>query len=196
MTVNRDLRTQFLTTLAIFLGLAVISSLLLIVLIRRYITHPIQTLEEAIIATDIKGKEFPGPGQGDNEIHSLSRAFSSLYGQLEEAYNQAKELSETDALTRLHNRRMFNHCVERLISLSGRDTKVALFYIDLDNFKFVNDNYGHDAGDSLLKTFADRLQQAVRLTDFVLRAEDEVARLAGDEFSARFIWGYQNRAGN
>ena len=61
---------------------------------------------------------------------------------------------------------------------------MALLYIDLDNFKQVNDNYGHEVGDKLLMKFGEHLQQVTRPTDMTLTVQpsDQLARLAGDEF--------------
>jgi len=105
-----------------------------------------------------------------------------------------KELAERDTLTTLYNRRVFNLILEKLISRAKMDNRqVALLYLDIDNFKFVNDNYGHAVGDELLKVFAYRLHEIVRGSDiFFNNKQDEdptVARLAGDEFAV-IIHGY------
>ena len=81
-----------------------------------------------------------------------------------------------DALTGLANRRFINKQMQQFIALADRDQgTVAVCFIDLDGFKSVNDTYGHDAGDIVLKTIAERLTSAVR-------THDCVARLGGDEF--------------
>ncbi|MDH1477293.1 diguanylate cyclase [Comamonas thiooxydans] len=81
-----------------------------------------------------------------------------------------------DALTGLANRRFINKQMQQFIALADRDQgTVAVCFIDLDGFKSVNDTYGHDAGDIVLKTVAERLTSAVR-------THDCVARLGGDEF--------------
>lgn len=81
-----------------------------------------------------------------------------------------------DELTGLANRALFNQLLKHEISQSQRQQKkFAVLFIDLDGFKQVNDNVGHDAGDLLLCTIADRLKKS-------LRKSDVVARLGGDEF--------------
>ena len=85
-------------------------------------------------------------------------------------------LATTDHLTGLLNRNRFMEELDRTVSLSRRHrTQGVLLFIDLDQFKHINDSYGHDAGDILLKSVAGVLKKAVRSTDVV-------ARLGGDEF--------------
>jgi len=84
--------------------------------------------------------------------------------------------AEHDALTGLPNRVLLNDRLERSCTMMGRHGgQFALVFLDLDHFKNINDSYGHDAGDLLLKTMAGRLRSA-------LRASDTVCRLGGDEF--------------
>lgn len=81
-----------------------------------------------------------------------------------------------DALTMLPNRRALEIELDSLMSKSDRPY-FALFFLDLDGFKAVNDQYGHDVGDQLLISVAGRLKKAVRKEDYIFR-------LAGDEFVA------------
>lgn len=81
-----------------------------------------------------------------------------------------------DPLTGLYNRRFFNDALERELRRSDRrDTSMALLMIDLDHFKRVNDERGHEAGDRLLQAVAEMLRSEVR-------AEDVIARYGGEEF--------------
>lgn len=81
-----------------------------------------------------------------------------------------------DPLTGLTNRRSFMNMLNRtFIEYKMKGGHFALLYIDLDNFKSINDNYGHEIGDELLKKFAARIKNAIRLTDVV-------GRIGGDEF--------------
>jgi diguanylate cyclase (GGDEF)-like protein len=92
------------------------------------------------------------------------------------AEKQIAHLAHYDALTDLPNRVLFRELLEREIERAKRGEQLAVLYIDLDEFKSVNDSLGHPVGDELLKTVASRLQSCIRETDFV-------ARLGGDEFA-------------
>jgi diguanylate cyclase (GGDEF)-like protein/PAS domain S-box-containing protein len=85
-------------------------------------------------------------------------------------------LAHHDALTDLPNRVLFRETFERVLALTRRGQLLALHYLDLDQFKAVNDTLGHPIGDGLLQAVADRLREGVRETD-------TVARLGGDEFA-------------
>lgn len=92
------------------------------------------------------------------------------------AEEQVRFLAQHDALTRLPNRTLLRERLLRAILHAHRNgRKLAVFFLDLDDFKLVNDTLGHSAGDHMLKVVAQRLTDCVR-------AEDTVARLGGDEF--------------
>jgi diguanylate cyclase (GGDEF)-like protein len=86
-----------------------------------------------------------------------------------------RSLAHTDPLTGLPNRRGLHNALALALPMSGATQLVAVFVIDLDGFKPVNDQYGHDVGDELLVAVAGRLQNLVR-------THDVVARVGGDEF--------------
>src|SRR5580698_10140942 len=92
------------------------------------------------------------------------------------AERQIAHLAHYDALTDLPNRVLFREQLERELERVARGEQLAVLYIDIDEFKSINDSLGHPAGDELLKAVASRLRGCVRETDFV-------ARLGGDEFA-------------
>ena len=92
------------------------------------------------------------------------------------AERQIAHLAHYDALTDLPNRMLFRERIERELERIKRGEQLAMLYIDIDEFKSINDSLGHPVGDELLKAVASRLRSCVRETDFV-------ARLGGDEFA-------------
>lgn len=95
----------------------------------------------------------------------------------EQAEQQLAWLADHDPLTELFNRRRFQSEFEQILLASKRyNHSGGLLYFDLDQFKYINDTSGHQAGDALLRMVADKLRQ-------VVRASDVVARLGGDEFA-------------
>ena len=108
--------------------------------------------------------------------HELEEEVKRQTMQLEKKHEQLIFLSEHDPLTGLYNRRAFDKSLENAIVKANRTKcKLAILFIDLDDFKVVNDTYGHDAGDAILVNVANRLSNAIRQSDFV-------GRLGGDEF--------------
>jgi diguanylate cyclase (GGDEF)-like protein/PAS domain S-box-containing protein len=89
---------------------------------------------------------------------------------------QIRHLALHDALTNLPNRRLMSERLTQLLELSTREPrKLAVIFLDLDGFKSINDQHGHDVGDFVLKTVAVRLHE-------LFRTVDTVARFGGDEF--------------
>jgi diguanylate cyclase (GGDEF)-like protein/PAS domain S-box-containing protein len=92
------------------------------------------------------------------------------------AEKQIAHLAHYDALTDLPNRVLFREQLERELERTRRGEQLAMLYIDIDEFKSINDSLGHPVGDELLKAVASRLRSCVSDADFV-------ARLGGDEFA-------------
>jgi diguanylate cyclase (GGDEF)-like protein len=100
----------------------------------------------------------------------------SYKNRLEEANAKLLEIAVTDPLTGLYNRRKFEEVLETAVALARRYGSVALLVIDLNYFKSINDHYGHQTGDDVLKAVAQVLLACCRSTD-------TCARLGGDEFA-------------
>jgi diguanylate cyclase (GGDEF)-like protein len=127
---------------------------------------------------------FSGTDVALLETFARHVATSLERGRLEETLRQVTDLKEQlrhqalhDALTGLPNRTLFLDRTRQAVDMAGRShVWPAVLYIDLDGFKPVNDTYGHDAGDQLLRTVANRIRGC-------LRPADTAARLGGDEFA-------------
>jgi len=90
--------------------------------------------------------------------------------------SEIEHLANHDKLTGLPSLRLADDRLEHAIAIADRNSsKSALLYLDLDGFKIINDSYGHDAGDIILKTISQRFQSAIRRTD-------TCCRIGGDEF--------------
>ena len=112
----------------------------------------------------------------EDAANNLARQLESFDGQM--AINTAKleKMAMFDTLTGLPNRNMLTFQIEKQLAGSMRDDKlVALMFMDLDDFKKVNDSHGHEVGDKLLKAAAMRISKPIRETDIA-------SRFGGDEF--------------
>ncbi|MFT3731126.1 MAG: diguanylate cyclase [Hyphomicrobium sp.] len=115
------------------------------------------------------------------------RETAELERRLERAQTQAKELrrraknaeklASVDPLTNIANRRKFDEELEKQVALSHQEeTPLCLMMVDIDHFKLINDEFGHRAGDAVLRQFAELLSGMVRATDLI-------ARYGGEEFA-------------
>tara|TARA_R110001583_G_scaffold16561_17_gene67914 strand:+ start:10356 stop:11297 length:942 start_codon:yes stop_codon:yes gene_type:complete len=119
---------------------------------------------------------------------NLENNFTLLFGvnitdlkqtqaSLQKANQQIEVLANTDALTATHNRRSFYLLAEQAIKNAKRYYQpLSLLLIDLDHFKKINDNFGHEVGDFVLKEFSYRCQQFIR-------ESDSLSRIGGEEFT-------------
>ncbi|SEF75016.1 PAS domain S-box-containing protein/diguanylate cyclase (GGDEF) domain-containing protein [Nitrosomonas ureae] len=105
--------------------------------------------------------------------------FIGMFVDITERYKAEQrilEMATCDILTGLPNRALQQDCIEQALEHANRNREcVAVLFIDLDNFKVINDSLGHDVGDKLLQAVAARFV-------YVVRSEDTVARQGGDEF--------------
>ncbi len=116
-------------------------------------------------------------------INSLADAISTRENSLKQTHKQLEYLSTHDELSGLLNRRSFALKLEYALKKARRNsTRIAVLFLDLDEFKQVNDTLGHSIGDNLLKSVASRLESS-------LRDSDILARVGGDEFNI-FIDGF------
>jgi diguanylate cyclase (GGDEF)-like protein len=126
---------------------------------------------------------------GVPDVETLIAEISELRGkvaQLQDRVEQLDQLAHQDTLIDLPNRRGFMRALERLIDRVRRyDERAALLFVDLDGLKFINDTFGHAAGDQALI-------QVARLLSGGVRRSDLVARLGGDEFG--ILLGHSDEA--
>ena len=153
--------------------------------LQESILQPIDTLNSittGIIKTKKLGATFPS--FNSDEIGELAQNFQNMISDLDAYHDELHVKRENlfyqanyDTLTDLPNRTYFYEQLEQSIKRANRShEKFALFFIDLDQFKEVNDTFGHSYGDKLLQNIALKLKK-------VLRENDILARLGGDEFT-------------
>jgi diguanylate cyclase (GGDEF)-like protein len=166
-----------------------IAGLLLALLAGRLLGRSIRRLRDAArrVAIGHTDEELVIPAD-ITEVTNLTQDLEFMRRELVRRRAELQTLAYFDGLTGLPNRVKFHErLAEALDGARDHNDKLALLYLDLDRFKRVNDTLGHGAGDQLLRSVAQRLQECLRQDDLVAvmgpgSAEDSVARLGGDEF--------------
>jgi len=174
-SVRGELRAQLLiqalivTAIVAFLGAAIYA------VFRVNVLSPVRRLIAA--SREVARGEYPVVEvKSSDEFGLLARAFNAMAAEVKEEQAKLHRQANYDALTGLPNRMMAFDRITQEIRRAGRTGgRFAVYFIDLDNFKSINDSLGHAAGDELLVALGKRLQEA-------LRGSDTVARLGGDEF--------------
>lgn len=132
---------------------------------------------EEWLSWEIRPWQVDGKIQGYMIFANVITDIRGAQEKSEEQRERERKLAYHDILTGLPNRQLFYDRLSMALAHGYRHLgKVALFFLDLDGFKGINDNFGHDIGDMLLKETAARLKACIRDTD-------TVARLGGDEFT-------------
>lgn len=147
----------------------------------RGLVWPLRQLAEAARLVE-QGRFDSVALQSDrhDELGELMRAFSHMAVSIAGQERTMREMAYSDHLTGLPNRLALRESLEqRMSSAAGERVELALLFLDLDDFKQVNDTLGHDAGDALLVEFAERLADCVPR---VAGQNALVARFGGDEF--------------
>jgi diguanylate cyclase (GGDEF)-like protein len=145
--------------------------------VRRRITHPVRRLMSQIRRQGDSQATSEADLPQSGEFGVLSRALADAESQRAELEEELRRQALEDPLTGLANRTLFKDRVEHALERRRDNGKaIGVAFLDLDDFKTVNDSLGHAAGDELLVTVARRLKESVRTSD-------TVARLGGDEFA-------------
>ena len=156
--------------------------------LRSLLLKPVQKLSVAASEIGMGKVRAQIDVSSSDEIGDLARTFREMGENLSHYHEKVRYVAYHDSLTGLPNRMMFRDYLNRATAEARRNRdELAILFLDLDNFKRINDTLGHQAGDKLLTAFADRLAGCLRESDIVSHASaDEatnvVARLAGDEF--------------
>jgi diguanylate cyclase (GGDEF)-like protein len=184
---SNNLKRNLLTKIVLIGLIGLLFSLLLAWWIGRNITKPIQEIAYAVNKVGEGSFSQTITENSSGELKTLQRGFNSMATSLKQAYdsmqdrvNDATKMlryqTQHDDLTGLINRREFEVRLERCLkSVHENNAQHVFCYLDLDQFKLVNDTCGHVAGDELLK-------QVSLLLDNRMRDRDTLARLGGDEF--------------
>lgn len=157
--------------------------------INRLVALPIRQLARDVRSTADGENVYLKKDYAAVEINQLAATFEKVLTAEHEARSQIQNMAYFDALTGLANRRLFATYLARIVASAQRsNARLAVMFIDLDNFKFINDSYGHHFGDRVLVEFAERIKNTVRTSDLVSflgesDAAQSIARLAGDEFA-------------
>jgi diguanylate cyclase (GGDEF)-like protein len=160
-----------LGAIVVAIGLALLAVRRMSRRVLRPLAHVGHAARQIHDTEDFPAVEVPGAVA---EVQELARIVNESAAALRERHEQLARQAHTDSMTELPNRHAFSEALRGMLARSGR--KAAVLFIDLDDFKYVNDTLGHAAGDAVLCEVAGRLAAATRTCEIA-------ARLGGDEFA-------------
>jgi diguanylate cyclase (GGDEF)-like protein len=159
------------------LVLGVLLGLTALLWVRRRITLPVARLMAVIGGLGQSHESIKADLDREDEFGVLARALAEAAAQRRTLEEELRHQALHDPLTQLPNRTLFKDRVEHALKRRRVDEKtIAVAFLDIDDFKTINDSLGHAAGDELLVTVAQRITES-------LRTSDTPARLGGDEFA-------------
>lgn len=195
---------------ALLIAIGCLATVLLLGLIFvREVSRPIETVINAANDVDhennFKQIEVSNSWRTPLEVREMQTHFNSMVERLGNSLNKIKRVAYTDLVTEGMNRQAFTRRTDKAIETATREgTPMVFLYVDLDDFKGVNDTYGHEAGDLYLKTIHMRMARALSetisghalrkggitaLSEDLLQEGNQrpiIARIGGDEFAAFF----------
>jgi diguanylate cyclase (GGDEF)-like protein len=160
-------------------GIALIVYLISLVIsfyLSKLLVTPLKNLTKTVLEVSDGNMEVTVQVKSHDEIGQLSFAFNHMLSDLNKLISNANHLANHDILTGLSNRRAFENQLAKNIEVAKQTNNyLSVIFIDMDKFKFINDNFGHETGDELLKLVGSRMNE-------VISNKGISARFGGDEF--------------
>jgi diguanylate cyclase (GGDEF)-like protein len=174
---NRRAKLQFIFTLCIS-SLSLLIAIFTMIYAKRRVFGPLINARNMILRLSGSSDELTQMRKNKEEFFSLFEAIDKLRGMLKQRDSmelQLKQIANSDALTGVANRLALEEYIAALEAKAEGLSQTCVIAIDIDNFKFVNDQYGHIVGDQVISMIADQLKRHVRTSDLIVR-------YGGDEF--------------
>jgi len=179
VVMNVELNAEILTTVTIVLIAALLGSVSTVIALIAY-AEPVTAISKAILSVNTDSYEPDLPDGYNDEIGELMANTQGALKKLHSMLHNMHELSIRDELTGVYNRRFLMEQAEQLMSRADRyEEPVTLIFIEIDNFKKINDQFSHQVGDHALRQLATIMTETARGSDLI-------ARLGGDEFVLLF----------
>ena len=194
--MNMAKSVQQSTMYVLLIGVA--GALVLAVFLSKLLARPLEEVTRT--AARVSAGDLAEPDMPDfarflpNEIGDLLAGFRDMVLRLRETTTKIHVLAFVDSVTGLSNREYFRRSVDAFVDYAGPHEQAGMLFLDLDGFKTINDTKGHEMGDAVLVTIADRIRDTLGLPPFAETCPSEasilprrqslqLARLGGDEFA-------------